>query len=112
MDKKVVYRPERDILYVNMGERVKETVPKGGFNIDLSHDGKIVGVEILDASEVIGDVLDEDVSPILENLEDADVLMKEHRGMVFMVLKMYADMGGTETERAVSLELPQPQAAT
>ena len=42
------YDDENDILYVYTGDKAKESVSVGDVVIDLS-EGKIVGVEILDA---------------------------------------------------------------
>lgn len=61
---KVVYDEVNDILYIRLRDsRVQETdeVSPGLF-ADLDADGRVVGFEILDAREVVGD-------PLLVDLE-------------------------------------------
>jgi uncharacterized protein YuzE len=55
---KIEYDPRSDLLYVNFAANsVKaartETVAPG-VHIDFDRDGKVIGIEVLDASEVIG----------------------------------------------------------
>jgi len=55
---RIEYDPERDLLYlhfaspgVNSAETV--TVAPGG-HADFGRDGKLVGIEVIDASEILG----------------------------------------------------------
>lgn len=53
------YDPEADAayLYVSEGEAVATTVPgegeAGGINLDFGADGRLVGIEVLDASRIL-----------------------------------------------------------
>jgi uncharacterized protein YuzE len=49
----VSYDKENDILYVYIGEKVGDSLEIGNFVIDFSHDNKVVGVEIFNASELL-----------------------------------------------------------
>lgn len=55
---KIEYDPERDLLYIYFGEPEKksaETVTiKPGVHADFDKDGKLIGIEVIDASEIIG----------------------------------------------------------
>ena len=50
------YDGENDIIYVYQKGKFKGNVEIGGFVLDLDKDKKIIGVEILNASEVLGNV--------------------------------------------------------
>ena len=59
---RVEYEPSRDLLYIYFMDssiKVKETVTiKPGVYADFSRDGKLIGIEILDASEIISDKIE------------------------------------------------------
>ncbi len=50
---KIYYDDKVDALYIKLGEEQPEGVVETteGINVDLSSSGKVVGIEILDASE-------------------------------------------------------------
>ncbi len=55
---KIEYDPLRDLLYIYLGvpgRKVAETVTiVPGVHADFSAEGRLVGIEIIDASEVLG----------------------------------------------------------
>ncbi len=50
---KIEYDPKHDLMNIEFlaGEPITDSVEVGGVIIDYAHDGKIVSIEILDASE-------------------------------------------------------------
>jgi uncharacterized protein YuzE len=52
---KVYYDIEVDALYLKLGEEKPEGVTEisEGLNLDITHEGKLVGIEILEASKKI-----------------------------------------------------------
>ena len=52
---KIFYDNEVDALYLGLGEETPEGVSEisSGINLDITPDGKLVGIEILDASRKI-----------------------------------------------------------
>ncbi len=56
---RIEYDPQRDLLYVYFIEKIKkiaETVTiKPGVHADFDQKGKLVGLEILEASKVVGE---------------------------------------------------------
>ena len=62
MSLKVHYDSEEDILYLAQEglEEVVEVYP--GFNLELDKDGNLLGVEILDASRLLNQV----IGPLME----------------------------------------------
>ncbi len=55
---KIEYDPIRDLLYVYFAEstiKAAETVTiKPGVHADFDHRGKLIGIEVIDASEIVG----------------------------------------------------------
>ena len=55
---KIEYDPARDLLYVYFAEpttKAAETVTiKPGVHADFDRGGKLIGIEIIDASEIVG----------------------------------------------------------
>jgi len=55
---KIEYDPVRDLLYVYFAEpatKAAETVTiKPGVHADFDREGKLIGIEVIDASEIIG----------------------------------------------------------
>jgi len=59
---KIEYDPVRDLLYVCLTDllpKAAETITiKPGVHADFSRDGKLIGIEVLDASEIISDKIE------------------------------------------------------
>ena len=72
---KVSYDPEVDALYIRLGTEEPEGVTEisDGVNLDMTSEGRMVGIEVLDASKKI------DMQTILEySLElDRNLLWKK-----------------------------------
>lgn len=55
---KIEYDPERDLLYLYFSEPEKksaETITiKPGVYADFDQDGKLIGIEVIDAKEILG----------------------------------------------------------
>ena len=55
---KIEYDPERDLLYIYFADVEKksaETVTiRPGVHADFDKDGKLIGIEVIDASELMG----------------------------------------------------------
>lgn len=105
-EKIVEYRPERDILHINLGRNSHESLPRGGFILDLDREGRVVGVEILDTSEILASLDVPDVDAFLENLVDGDAIVKEKMGLTWVILKLYAIIDEQEIEKTFRLEVP------
>ena len=55
---KIEYDPDRDLLYIcfaEIGTKAAETVTiKPGVHADFDRDGKLMGIEVIEASKVMG----------------------------------------------------------
>ncbi|MBO9363199.1 MAG: DUF2283 domain-containing protein [Thermoflexus sp.] len=70
---KIEYDPARDLLYIWFGDpgekaaRTEIVVP--GVYADFSRDGKLIGIEVLDASEMLGDKVQFEVALTTPSVE-------------------------------------------
>ena len=59
---KIEYDPERDLLYIYFaepGEKSAETVTiKLGVYADFDKDGRLIGIEVIDAREIMGEKIE------------------------------------------------------
>ena len=59
---KIEYDPERDLLYIYFAEldtKVDQTVTiKPGVHADFDRDGKLMGIEVIEASKVMGNKIE------------------------------------------------------
>jgi len=59
---RIEYDSERDLLYIYLGDETKKSVEtltiKEGVFADFDKDGRLIGIEVLDASEVIGEKIE------------------------------------------------------
>lgn len=87
MDKIVSYDYKENILYVNKGKRVKDSLQIGNFVIDFSFKDKVVGIEIMEASKSISFLSGVRITKKdLKNIEHAEVNMKEGKGIIYVIL--------------------------
>jgi uncharacterized protein YuzE len=110
MDKmaKSKYDEERDVLYINEGKSV-ESIPKGGFILQLNSNREVVGVEILNASEVIADLTDisiEEATELLKNIQSAEKKINQAGNFQLVAVIIKSEMNGEKVTQSVSLETP------
>jgi uncharacterized protein YuzE len=72
---KIEYDPGRDLLYLwfsTPGEKAADTVTVApGLHVDFDAAGKLIGIEVLDASEILGDKVQFEVDSGLTSLPPA-----------------------------------------
>ncbi|MBC5792799.1 MAG: DUF2283 domain-containing protein [Nanohaloarchaea archaeon] len=102
------YDQERDVLYINEGKSV-ESIPKGGFILQLNSNREVVGVEILNASEVISGLTDisvEKAIELLENIQSAEKKINQAGSFQMVAVIIKSEMDGEKITQSVSLETP------
>ncbi|MDY6788506.1 MAG: DUF2283 domain-containing protein [Candidatus Nanohaloarchaea archaeon] len=113
MEKKQSYDSEHDILYINRGEKVKESLEIGDMVVDLSYDGKVAGLEILNASKTISELTGIQVSDNnLRNIEKADLDTVKKGEHLFIVLKIAFRKEEKLIEKSIDVNLPSREIAT
>lgn len=107
MKKKVKYREDYDILHLSTGEQSQESVPIGGMIVDLDHNKNPVGIEILDASETIGDMYEGDVRAFLTSIKEADIMLRRRSDMNWIFFKLYATPENKEVVESFRFGIPE-----
>lgn len=78
-----MYDKELDILTLSKGKKVRESVDVGNFIVDIDYDGRVAGVEILDASDSL------DLSAeTLAGLKDARMSVKYKPDHITIILHL------------------------
>ncbi len=59
---KIKYDPSRDLLYIYFSEptakAAKTTTVEPGVHADFSAEGKLIGIKVIDASEMVGNKIE------------------------------------------------------
>ena len=107
MSEKISYDRENDILYIHQGGSARDSLPVGDFIVEFSGDNRVVGLEVLNASENINVFLDEEISAEdLENIVDARLSYRESHGMGIIFLVIVIEREGERREEKVSVNMP------
>ncbi len=107
---KVDYDRENDILYVYSGEKVKDSLEIDNFVVDFSHNNKVVGIEIFDASKILSKlVLVKINKDILSKVNDATISFYHSRDIFFVVIGLVLIIG--KKRKKIPIQIPTPHAA-
>ncbi|MBI2583371.1 MAG: DUF2283 domain-containing protein [Candidatus Aenigmarchaeota archaeon] len=107
---KVDYDKENDILWVYSGEKVRDSLEIDSFIIDFSHDDKVVGVEILDASEVISNLALSRISrEMLSNIKETSLSIYQSRELFYVVVGIVLEVDNKLRE--IPIQVPAPKVA-
>ncbi len=112
MAKKAIvdYDKENDILWVYSGEKVKDSLEVDNFVIDFSHDDKVVGVEIINASEVISSLAISRINKeALANIKEASLSFYQSRELFYVVVGLIVAVNGKTRE--IPIQVPAPKRA-
>jgi len=81
------YDYENDVLYLYKGDIVRDSLQIENFVIDFSHDNNVVGVEIIDASNILGKLLQMDISKeCLRKIENAEISVYHGKELIYILL--------------------------
>src|SRR3989344_159268 len=107
---KVDYDEESDILWAYSGEKVKDSLEIDNFVIDFSIDDKIVGVEIMNASEVISKLsLNKISKEMLSGIKEASLSFYHSRELFYVVVGLV--MAVDNIVREIPIQIPAPRFA-
>lgn len=108
INKKVKYDKNQDILYVHKGGKEADSLPIGDFIVEFSHDNKVVGIEVLNASKNLSAITEHDISKEdLQSIMDADVRMSTSGRLALVFLKFVYKKKGTKKEEKIHLNMPE-----
>lgn len=80
----------------------------------LDSQGKAVGVEVHNASEVLSeftDLSEEEMRSVLRNYVDADCIIKNVKGVAYVAVEIESVVKGEKVVEKVSMPVPSPAAA-
>jgi len=100
---KFYYGVEDDILSIySQGYQTEETIEfSENLNIDIDKEGKVIGLEIFDASEFFNALNEQIDKGFLENLEEVSFKHKEFRNMWYIIIILKAK--GKEIQQPMPL---------
>lgn len=107
---KVSYDEENDILWVGVGEKVKDSLQVDKFVIDFSYDDKIVGIEIFDALEVISNMGSVKISKEdLAGINEATIGFYPSKELLYTVVTLVLQID--DRIREIPIQVPAPKVA-
>jgi len=107
---KVDYDEENDVLWVFVGEKVKDSLEIDNFIIDFSHENKVVGVEILDASEIISKLSQTEISKeMLSEIKEASINFIQSKELFFIIIGLLTTINKVQKE--IPIQVPAPRVA-
>ncbi len=107
---KVDYDQENDILWIYSGENIRDSLEIDNFVLDFSHEDKVVGVEILNASEVISNLALNKISKdMLAEIKEASISLYQSKELCYVVLGLAMTIDNKV--RQISIQVPAPKVA-
>ena len=100
---KVDYDKENDILWIYFGEPVKDSLEIDKFVIEFSHDDKIIGVEIFDASKTISKLTLKKISKqMLMNIKQVTLRSFQSKELIYVIIGILFE------REKLSMQIPAP----
>jgi len=107
---KVNYDYENDILYVYVGNRAKDILEIDNFVIDFSHENKVVGVEIFNASKLISKLaLNKINKGMLSKIKVASLSFYQSKELFYIVVGIVLMIDNKLRE--IPIQVPAPKLA-
>ena len=83
---KIDYDDENDVLWLHQNKKVQDSLELGNYVIDFSK-GDILGLEIIDASEVLSRLSSKQISKeMLKNIQNAVLKVHMEKDLIFIVV--------------------------
>ena len=110
-DAKIDFDYENDILYLYTGEKVKDSLQIENFVIDFSQDNKIVAIEILDASKILSELSQVDVTKdALSKIESAGMSVYRGKELIYVLLAIRLSINQESMD--IRIPIPAPAAVS
>ncbi len=102
---KVSYDYENDILYLFTGEKIRDSLQIDNFVIDFSHEDKIAGIEIFEASKVLSGISEFRITKkmLKEYLKEARLKIYAGKELVVIGIGLLFEAKLKEVHASVSL---------
>ena len=107
-DAKIDYDYDNDILYLYTGEKVKDSLQIENFVIDFSQNNKIVAVEVLDASMILSELSQTNITKdALSKIESARMSISQGKELIYILLVIRLSIN----QESIDLRIPVPAPA-
>lgn len=107
-DAKIDFDYENDILYLYTGEKVRDSLQIEDFIIDFSHDNTIVAIEILDASKILSELSQTNLTKdALSKIESAGISVYQGKELIYVLLAIRLSIN----QESVDIRIPVPAPA-
>lgn len=107
---KISYDYENDILYVFVGNKVKDSLEIDNFVIDFSSENKVSGIEIFNASEFISKLALNKISRgMLASMKEASISFYQSKELFYIVVGLDIMIGNVSRE--IPIQIPAPKMA-
>ncbi len=85
------YDAENDVLWLHQNKKIQDSLELGNYVIDFSRKG-VLGLEILDASEVLSRLSSKQISKgMLKNIQNAVLRVHSEKDLIFIVVILKLD---------------------
>jgi len=102
---KIDYDKENDLLFAYTGEKINDSLEIGDFIIDFSNQNKIVGIEILDVSQMLK--MSNIPASNLENIVGGKMNLSQTKNSIYIVLALEFKMGQKVEEKEIRIFVPR-----
>ncbi len=110
-DAKIDFDYENDILYLYTGEKVRDSLQIENFVIDFSQDNKIVAIEILDASKILSELSQTNLTKdALSKIESAGISVYHGKELIYVLLAIRLSINQTNVD--IRIPVPAPAAVS
>lgn len=83
------YDPEHDVLFISKGVEASDALTVGDVMVEFSDDGEVVALEVMNASDFLSDLSDEEIGrEELENLQGADLKVRQRGSEAFVIFRL------------------------
>lgn len=106
----VDYDEENDILYFHTGEKIKDSLDFDQFVFDFSHDERIVGLEIMNASKLLKKLGVSVSKSALAKVRDAVFSTIQQREFLYVKVLFAIRLRGKTVQKEILAPAPIPQA--
>jgi len=108
---KIDFDTENDILYLYMGDKVKDSLQIENFVIDFSSENKIVAIEIMDASRILSELSENDITKdALSRIESAGMSIYRGKELTYILLVIRLPVNHESMD--IRIPVPAPAAVS
>jgi len=106
---KIDYDYENDVLYIYTGDKVKDSLQIEEFVVDFSTENKVVGVEVMNASQRLSSLSGLKLSKtVLSSVKDAAISIQQGKEILYVFILLTVVINKEKTYVRIPLVTPSP----